>query len=118
MLTFSTLATRVSWTTDFCKGELKKSQMEQNTAENEAHVSSTMEPLGKMQKKLIQKYQIQSHTINSVSLLQQYIIILLSLLLLLLLLLLLQRIHKIFPYKFYEGEQGTTIKRIVSKLLM
>ena len=24
MLTFSTLATRVSWTTDFCKGELKK----------------------------------------------------------------------------------------------
>ena len=105
---------------DFCKGELKKSQMEQNTAENEAHVSSTMEPLGKMQKKLIQKYQIQSHTINSVSLLQQYIIILLSLLLLslLLLLLLLQRIHKIFPYKFYEGEQGTTIKRIVSKLLM
>ena len=84
MLTFSTLATRVSWTTDFCKRELTKSQMEQNTAENEAHVSSTMEPLGKMQKKLIQKYQIQSHTINSVSLLQQYIIILLSLLLLLL----------------------------------
>ena len=60
MLTFSTLATRVSWTTDFCKGELKKSQMEQNTAENEAHVSSTMEPLGKMQKKLIRniKYKV------------------------------------------------------------
>ena len=34
--------------------------MEQNTAENEAHVSSTMEPLGKMQKKLIRniKYKV------------------------------------------------------------
>ena len=114
MLTFSTLATRVSWTTDFCKGELKKWNKAQQKMKHMLVLQWNL--WARCRKNLLEISNTKSYHQQRIIIatIYYYIIIII----IIITILLLQRIHKIFPYKFYEGEQGTTIKRIVSKLLM